>query len=395
MKLYDWQAEYLKQLPHNVIMTADTGTGKTLMAIKHAMPDLPILVIAPPAKVNSGDWQEIGEMFDRRLAAQSFGKVARTVTPATPYILIVDEIHYAKSATSQRAKAIIRLASSFNCKQIIGLSATAIPNGYMDLQTYGIIWRWWKNKTAFIKEHVLIDRSRGYPVIVGYKGEDKLKQQWKSIAFNLDKSHLNLPDLINITSVIKLSNRERDIYNMMKSERETEDGEMLDTPAKLHATLRQYLAPSRVEALQAILDDTDEHILVFYNYNVERDQILAVAVKNKREVYEQSGHASHLPQGVPGEPSITLLQYQSGSAGLNLQYAPISVFFSPSYSYMDTEQAKGRNYRGGQKKIVRHYWFKVAATIDTSVYRCLENKQDFNDSMEGESDAERDTVATK
>ncbi len=292
----------------------------------------------------------------------------------------MDEIHYAKAATSQRARAVIRLANDAHCVQRIGLSATAIPNGYVDLQTYGIIFGWWKNKTAFIKEHVLIDRSRGFPRIIGYKGEDKLKKLWNTVAFGLDKSHLNLPDLINITTTIQLKPKARDEYRMIRNQREL-DGELLDTPAKLHATLRQYLANSRVEALQAILDDTDEHILVFYNYNVERDEILAVAAKNKREVYEQSGHASHLPDGTPKKPSITLLQYQSGSAGLNLQYAPISVFFSPSYSYMDVEQAKGRNYRGGQTKIVRHYWFKCDRTIDTSVYRCLENKQDFNESM--------------
>lgn len=386
MQLYSWQKEYLKPLPQNVIMTCDTGTGKTLMSLAHIIPGTPVLVIAPPAKVNSGDWQQ--EAANVRMHIQndmvvSFGKVAKFPTPDAPYILIVDEIHYAKSATSQRAKAIVRLATSPNCKQLIGLSATAIPNGYIDLQTYGILFGWWKNKTAFIKEHVLIDRSRGFPRIVGYRGEDKLKRLWRGVAFGLDKAILNLPDLINITTTINLKPRERDMYRAIKTEREY-DGEMLDTPAKLHATLRQYLAPTRVEALQAILDDTDEHILVFYNYNVERDQILATAAKNKREIYEQSGHASHLPKGVPDKPSITLLQYQSGSAGLNLQYAPISIFFSPSYSYMDTEQAKGRNYRGGQEKIVRHYWFKCAGTIDTAVYRCLENKQDFNDSMEAE-----------
>jgi len=387
IELYDWQYEYLKQLPKNVIMTADTGTGKTLMALWHADTELsriPILVIAPPAKVNSGDWGSEAEAIDlHKPYVVSFGKVAKFATPSTPYILIVDEVHYAKSATSQRAKAIIRLATDRNCRQFIGLSATAIPNGYIDLQTYGIIFGWWKNKTAFIREHVLIDRSRGFPRIIGYRGEDKLKYLWKRVAFGLDKSLLNLPDLINITTTINLKPRERDMYRAIKTEREY-DGEMLDTPAKLHATLRQYLANSRVEALQAVLDDTDEHILVFYTYNVERDAILATAAKNKREVYEQSGHASHLPKGVPDKPSITLLQYQSGSAGLNLQYAPISIFFSPSYSYMDTEQAKGRNYRGGQEKIVRHYWFKCAGTIDTAVYRCLENKQDFNDSMEEE-----------
>lgn len=385
IKLYDWQAEYLKGLPHNVIMTADTGTGKTLMALFHAADLIPILVIAPPAKVNSGDWGKEAQLVNKGVWPVSFGKVAKFPTPTRNYILIIDEIHYAKSATSKRAKAIIRLAHSLYCMQIIGLSATAIPNGYVDLQTYGILFGWWKNKTAFMREHVLIDRSRGFPRIIGYKGEDKLKKLWSTVAFGLDKSYLNLPDLFNITTTIRLKPKERDVYRVIKNERVL-DGELLDTPAKLHATLRQYLAPTRVEALQAILDDTDEHILVFYNYNVERDQILATAAKNKREIYEQSGHASHLPDGVPKKPSITLLQYQSGSAGLNLQYAPISIFFSPSYSYMDTEQAKGRNYRGGQEKIVRHYWFKVDRTIDTSVYRCLENKQDFNDSMEADDD---------
>lgn len=386
MQLYDWQAEYLKPLPKNVIMTCDTGTGKTLMAMSHAIGSFQIVVVAPPAKINSGDWQQIGEDMGRELLPVSFGKVAKQPTPPLPYVLVIDEVHYAKAATSQRAKAVIRLATDPRCVQVIGLSATAIPNGYIDLQTYGIIWGWWKNKTAFIREHVLIDRSRGFPRIIGYKGEDKLKKLWNSIAFGLDKSHLRLPDLINITTDITLKPRERDTYRMIKNQRVFED-ELLDTPAKLHATLRQYLANSRVEALQAVLDDTDEHILVFYNYNVERDAILAVAHKNKREVYEQSGHASRLPDGVPKKPSITLLQYQSGSAGLNLQYAPISIFFSPSYSYMDTEQAKGRNYRGGQEKIVRHYWFKCVGTIDTAVYRCLENKQDFNDSMEADDES--------
>lgn len=386
LKLYDWQQKYLEGLPHNVIMTAETGTGKTIMAMSHAMPDLPILVIAPPAKVNSQDWQQIAIGMNRQTGVISFGKVAKLAVPDKPYILIVDEVHYAKSATAQRSKAVIRLATNPNCKQIIGLSATAIPNGFIDLQTYGIIFKWWKNKTEFIRRHVLIDRSRGYPRIIGYAGEDKLKQLWQSVAFGLDKGHLHLPDLINITTTINLSQKQRNAYNVLKTERVLDDGTLLDTPSKLHATLRQYLSTTRTEALSAVLDDTDEHILVFYSYNVSRDAILATAAKYKREVYEQSGHASNLPNGTPKKPSITLLQYQSGSVGLNLQYAPISIFYEPSYSWMDIQQAKGRNHRGGQTKIVRHYWFRVDKTIDTAVYKCLERKEDFNDSMEADDD---------
>lgn len=384
-KLYTWQAEYLGDLPKDVVMTADTGTGKTLMAMNHALPEVPLLVVAPPAKVNSDDWQDIAKDFRHKMDVVSFGKVAKYETPWHPYVLIVDEIHYAKSATAQRAKAIIRLATDPNCKQVIGLSATAIPNGFIDLQTYGIIFGWWKNKTEFIRRHVLIDRSRGFPRIIGYIDQERLKKLWQSVAFGLDKSHLHLPDLINITTTINLSPKQRNNYLTIKNTRMLGD-ELLDTPSKLHATLRQFLSTTRTQALEAVLDDTAEHILVFYSYNASRDAILATAAKYKRKVYEQSGHASNLPDGTPTEPSITLLQYQSGSVGLNLQYAPISIFYEPSYSWMDTEQAKGRNWRGGQTKMVRHYWFKVAKTIDTAVYKCLENKQDFNDSMEADDE---------
>jgi hypothetical protein len=356
------------------------------MAMYHTLPELPILVIAPPAKVNSKDWQEIGEDMGRELATVSFGKVARLSPPSEPYVLIVDEIHYAKAATSQRAKAVIRLATDPNCKQIIGLSATAIPNGFIDLQTYGIIFGWWKNKTDFMRRHVLTDRSRGYPRIVGYIGQERLKQLWQSVAFALDKSHLHLPELINITTTINLTPKQRSEYNVIKNTRELADGTLLDTPSKLHATLRQYLSTVRTEALESILDDTETHILIFYSYNASRDKIIETAKKYGRVIYEQSGHKSDLPQGIPDKPSLTLLQFQSGSAGLNLQFAPISVFYEPSYSYMDMVQAQGRNYRGGQSKLVRHYYFKVLKSIDTSVYACIERKADFNERITSEDE---------
>jgi hypothetical protein len=386
-KLYDWQEEYLKGLPQNVIMTADTGTGKTLMALSHVIPNTPIVVIAPPAKVRSGDWESEALRLGLHVHdVVSFGKVARFATPTVPYILIVDEIHYAKSATSQRAKAIIRLTRNANCRQLIGLSATAIPNGFIDLQTYGILFGWWKNKTGFIREHVLVDRSRGYPRIVGYRGEDRLKQLWQSVAFGLDKAHLNLPDLINITTTINLSPKQLTGYRVIKNTRELEDGTLLDTPSKLHSTLRQYLSTTRTEALEAVLDDTSEHLLIFYNYNVEREAILDTVRRYDRVVYEQSGWKSDLPKGTPDKPSVTILQYMSGSAGLNLQYACITIFYSPSYSYQDMHQAKGRNHRGGTTQIVRHYFFRVAHTIDEAVYKCLEAKTDFNERIISDED---------
>jgi SNF2 family DNA or RNA helicase len=391
--LWDFQTQALANLPKNVLLSWETGLGKTLASLehyKHHSYGLPILV-APPAKVNSKDWENEIEDYLPGIKYQvvSYAKLGKLFPEfyrksLESFVVIFDELHYAKSATSQRGKACIQIAKLST--QFIGLSATFIPNGFIDLQTYGILFGWWKNKTGFIREHVLVDRSRGYPRIIGYRGEDRLKQLWQSVAFGLDKSHLNLPDLINITTTINLSPKQLTGYRVIKNTRELEDGTLLDTPSKLHATLRQYLSTTRTEALEAVLDDTSEHLLIFYNYNVEREAILDTVRRYDRVVYEQSGWKSDLPKGTPDKPSVTILQYMSGSAGLNLQYACITIFYSPSYSYQDMHQAKGRNHRGGTTQIVRHYFFRVAHTIDEAVYKCLEAKTDFNERIISDED---------
>src|SRR5688500_3198060 len=67
MKLYKFQQDYLVDLPARAIMAADTGTGKTVMAIyhyiRHAYP-MPLLIAAPASKVRTGDWErELAAVF--------------------------------------------------------------------------------------------------------------------------------------------------------------------------------------------------------------------------------------------------------------------------------------------------------------------------------------------
>ena len=387
-KLYTWQQEYLADLPANVIMTATLGSGKTPLSLTHAKRyslGIPIIVVAPASKIRTKDWQREAEAWQAPLyATYSYEMFAKQQEFPPEYVLIVDECTYIKSATAKRSKAIIRAVQSQNCKQFILLSGTPLPKGWQDIQTYGILFGLWPNKTTFFRQHVLIDRSRGWPRIIGYAGEDQLKQYWRTISRGLDHI-LDLPPKHTIIAEIELTTKQRNAYNVIKKERVLADGTLLDTPSKLHATLRQSLSTVRMDALRNILDDTLDHVVIFYNYNLERDAILEVLKDYpERTTFEQSGHRSNLPERdiwYTMPPSVTIAQYQSASTGIELTYAHITAYYSPTYSYADFAQSLGRTYRTGQKYTTLYYFFKCKATIDSSVYRCLANRQDFQDNL--------------
>jgi len=57
------------------------------------------------------------------------------------------------------------------------------------------------------------------------------------------------------------------------------------------------------------------------------------------------------------------------------------VFYSPTYSYQDYEQALGRCYRNGQDKKVTAYRFMTTDSIEMAIYGALNKKKDFNEQL--------------
>ena len=166
MQLYEYQKKYLAQLPASAIMAADTGTGKTIMALAHATehnPGAPLLVVAPASKVRTGDWdREIADYFGKGnepdFQVVSYEKISRTKTierqllkkerrymwqdylaEHNNFVVIADEVHKAKNSQSLAGKMLYALATSGQCRQFIGLSATPLPNGWQDACNYGNI----------------------------------------------------------------------------------------------------------------------------------------------------------------------------------------------------------------------------------------------------------------
>ncbi len=386
-QLYKYQEEYLSNLPKNCIMAADTGLGKTLMAMEHARRHgaTQLIVIAPASKVRTGDWErEVAEYLGpsvpvKVVSYEMFSK--QWLTYMNPnFTLIVDESHMACNATTKRAKAIIKVATQ--ARQWIMLSATPLPNGWRSGETYAVLTGLSRNKTDFVNRFVIIDRSRGFPLIMGYREQSVLKNWWSAIAKPLKREgSLVLPSQ-NIPLSAVMSAKTSRTYKTAVQKRIYED-ELLDNPSKLFTTLRQIPLEARLEALEGVIEGTDEHVIVFYNFNSERDAMLELLAKSfkQRKVYEQSGHASTLPpreKWATMKPSVTLVQYQSGSMAIELQYASITVYLSPCTSFANYEQSRGRNLRNGQDKIVLFYHLAVKGSIDEHIWGLLKKKKTFS-----------------
>lgn len=390
--LYDFQKKLLNSIKENYLIAADTGTGKTIMAIYHYLrftKGEPLLIVAPPQKIKEGGWDRDIDFVSKHHGIEidyetlSYGVLAKKWTEYKNYFVVFDECHYVKNPTSQRGKAAINLTKVST--HFLLLSATPSSNGWGDTIAYMIMFGHYKNKTQFLREHAIYEDKyfgpRPTKVVADYKHQDELKQLYQSFSVKLSKDEaLDLPPLIFEDVSFKASKE----YNTIKKDRVLED-ELYDTISKLQHGLRFYAnQKDKLKYSEMLAEGTKENIIIFYYYKEEKEELKKIMEKLKKTVFEVSGQTTNLPKKEEWEKlenSVTLVQYMAGSAGIELQYANIVVFYTPTYSFQDYDQALGRAYRNGQKKKVTVYRYITKRTIETSIYEALKNKKDFTEDL--------------
>lgn len=113
-------------------------------------------------------------------------------------------------------------------------------------------------------------------------------------------------------------------------------------------------------------------------YDDETAEVMmgAFAVKTKKDnLYKLPASDADISN------TVLVAHYKSASSGLNLQWANVTVYFSPTYSYQEFEQSIGRTHRNGQTKKCLYYLFSVRNTVDHDVWQCLKDKRDFNEKL--------------
>lgn len=394
--LYEYQKEVLSNAKPNWLYALDTGTGKTILSIHHYLKfsnGEPLLIVAPPQKIKEGGWdrdiQKVVDHYGIEIGYDllSYGKLASDWKKYKGWFVIFDECHYVKTPTSQRGKAAVWLTR--NSTNFVLLSATPSSNGWGDTINYFIMFGFAKNKTQFEREFGVFDTlylgKRRINKVVDWKNENQLKEMYQSFSVKLAKEDcLDLPPMVIEDIQFKRSTE----YLKIKKDRILEvDGEKIvyDTYPKLAVGLRYYANQTdKLKYIEMLAEGTSENIVIFYNFKAEKEALVKLLTKLKKKIYEVSGQRSEIPKrdiwfGLNN--SVTLVQYQAGAAGIELQYANIAVFYSPTYSLQDYEQSLGRCYRNGQTKKVTVYHFITKNTIEELIYKSLKNKKDFTDEL--------------
>lgn len=426
INLYDFQKKYLADFPARGIMAADTGVGKTYMALAHyerfapvrqrirsdafgggnrkvINERMPLLILAPASKVRTGDWErEITEYFgpgnEPEYEIYSYEKFSRNPSNreflngkraiwhhASPkyggqeYAVIADEVHRAKSWKSGIGKALYWTAK--DARFFVGLSATPLPNGWIDFANYSKIFGFTKGITEFKKRYCVYVDYKGFPELKEYLNTGELMRQWQSVSKRLmKKDALDLPDRV----FEGVNFQKSPDYKKMIVTRTDSNGELLDSAPALAHALRQTLTPAKIDYTMDIIDGTNENVVIFYNYVSEREAILDALSKRHgdRVIFRQDGEKHELPAKEDWgsvERSVTVAHYRSGSTGVEMTYATQVIYFSPTYSYADYIQSIGRVYRNGQTSKTTFYNFRTPVTIEADVYDALIGKHDFQD----------------
>lgn len=393
--LYPTQQQVLNEAKPSFLYELGTSSGKTLISIYHYLKHSkgePLLVVMPPAKLKTNEWAEEIKVVEQAenikidFEQLSVGMLAKKWQDYKGYFVIFDEAHLVKTPTSKRGKAAMKLTREST--NYVLLTATSAAT-WEDTINYFIMFGHCKNKTQFMRDYAIYgDLFLGNRVIkkpVDWKHQEKLKNMFNSFSVKKPTEHfVDLPDVQEKVIPFKPSTT----YNKLMKDRvleENGDLVLFDTYPKFLAGLRYYTNQSeKLKYTEMIAEGTEDNILIFYNFIKERDDLVKLAKKLKKKVFEVNGQNFKLPSKKQRESlrnSITIVQYQSGSAGIELQYCNQVIVYTPSYSYIDHTQAMGRAIRHGNKNKVTVYKYKTLNTIEVSVYDALEQKKDFTEQL--------------
>lgn len=411
--LYPHQVKILADLYEykNCALYLDMGLGKTITgAIKAVSYHNPILIVCPKSVIPQWlecfnewckDWicydltkkkqleQFITDDNNQRVGIINYESCWRRpeLQKVKGVTLMLDESQAIANNTSKQTKGIFKI----DHKNCILLSGTPASNArydkmYTQLKLLGLdmnkrsyedrYCNFFTMKNAGIEFRVL---SRTTP----YKRVPELKNTIKNLGGRFMKTEevLDLPDQRFINVFV---NKSKD-YKTFETEGYVDCGDVeyiSNGPAQDMLFMRQLCnSKSKLEMLKTLVESTNDRIVIFYNFDIELKLLQQCISKLKRPMSFINGHEKNLNCYNNNDDSITLVQYQSGSAGVNLQKANKMIYYSPPVKSDFYEQSKKRIHRIGQENKCTYWKLITRDSIELKIYQTLSKKQDYNDKL--------------
>lgn len=304
------------------------------------------------------------------------------------FTLMLDESSMIQNEKTKRTKYILKMHPD----NIILLSGTPTSGKYERLWSQAHLLGWNITKSKYNKIYVNWDTmylgiqkfkvvNKDHP----YKNVQRLKRKLREhgAVFMKTEDVFELPEQNFIPIKVKQSSNYRKF--LKDKYLEFDNQELLgDTALTYLLGLRQLsgmYSKEKLDRLSDLIDSTEDRLIIFYNFERELDEIVKIAKNKIRPISIVNGKTKNLTNYETKDDSITLIQYQAGSMGLNLQKANKIVYFTPPQQSELYEQSKKRIHRIGQERSCFYYNLIVEKSVEERIYRALKERRDYTDEL--------------
>ena len=396
VELYDYQCAAIRKMKNGCILCGGVGSGKSRTALAYyyisqdgqldtelytPMSDPPkdLYIITTARKRDTLEWE--GELvpfllsthrgcnlYSNAVVIDSWNNIKKYADVKNAFF-IFDEQRVVGSGIW--VKSFLKIAKA---NQWILLSATP-GDKWEDYIPVFIANGFYKNKTEFIREHIVWKRFSKFPQVDRYLNTGRLIRLRNSILVNMDFKRQTVSHHENVYVSYDVS-----IYkDICRNRWDIRKNQPLKNASDFCYALRK--AVNSDESRQVVLLELLEkhpRAIVFYNFDYELDILKNLCYGDDVQIAEWNGH-KHQP--VPdGNKWVYLVQYNAGAEGWNCVKTDTIIFYSQNYSYKVMVQSSGRIDRLNTPYTdLYFYHLKSRSGIDLAISKALQNKKKFNE----------------
>ncbi len=438
-KLLNFQKEgldFLLKSSGNALLADEMGLGKTVQTLSYVATEkqtFPVLVVAPLVTLNNWE-REITKFMKKKSrngriieSESSSSTIIRTGKskdlPITDFYIInyellykrlsdlsklnirtivCDEVHNLRSKTTQKYKAVKKLAALSSLSYRIGLSGTPIYNRgseiwpIVDILRPGLL-----GSFKEFCEYFCYVNEKGKAIVLENKRASLRNELQKHVMLRRKKSDVlkELKDKVRYKEVI---DADVDYYFdelgkiWSKLEEEQKQAETaFDKSASYQRAIQSERQIAGIAKVPHVINfvknimEIEERVVVFCHHKVihkllhERlEDFSPVSIiggqsdKNRQEAIDKFQR---------GESKLMIAGIRAGNVGINLTRAKYVIFAELDWSPAIHRQAEDRLHRIGQKNTVFAYYLIGKGTLDDHVANILVDKSYEIDSIMDET----------
>ena len=396
LSLYDHQKKAIEKMKNGCILCGGVGSGKSRTALAYyyitqggeidteecvPMDDCEIqdlYIITTARKRDDLEWEKElvpfllstkkeNNIYSNKVVIDSWNNIQKYNDVKNAFF-IFDEQRVVGSGTW--VKSFLEITKS---NKWILLSATP-GDTWEDYIPVFIANGFYKNKTAFTREHVIYSHFTKYPKVERYINTGRLLRLRNDILVTMDFERKTIPHHEDVYCSYDIS-----VYkDIIRKRWNIWEQKPIENASEFCFLLRKIVNSdtSRQILLMEILEKHPKSI-IFYNFDYELEILRSICGNCGLEIAEWNGH---LHQPIPKSDAwVYLVQYTAGAEGWNCIETDTIIFYSQNYSYKVMKQAEGRIDRLNTPFTDLYYYhLKSRSGIDLSISKAIYEKRNFN-----------------